>query len=130
MGARTLLDDRGIRGAWRKPRGRRVSGGAGGDRCAGQQPPVRLFTALALPLVADARLPGTGACRQPDSQGPRAGGCTLVHASGDPLGGHPLRTPIAFDLLPPDLDLARERGVAANPCVSSCWLGGPILGTV
>ena len=69
---------------------------------------LRLLAALAVPVLAHARLPGArcpgkcGACRR------RARGRALVHARTAQLG-RGARTTLALDLLAPDLRLARGR---------------------
>ena len=67
LAAAALLDHRRLRRAGREPRGRGGARGRGGDRRGGHERALPLLAALAVPLLADARVPRDRA--------PRAASC-------------------------------------------------------
>ena len=121
LAAAPLLDHRRLRRARREPGGCGGARGAGGNRRRGAQRALRLLAALAVPLLADARLLRERRRRQPGAGQRRARGRALVHARADHLrrgagAAH------AVDLVAPDRDLAAR--ARASPCACWCSPGG------
>ena len=107
---RALLDDRRLRRAGRKPRGRRRARGARGNGRRGERMRVSLVAAVAVSFVAHDRLHRTRRRRRSAARRRRTRGRALVHARRH-RGRVSRAAAAAVGLVPPDRTLVR-RGLA------------------